>query len=478
MKYLLLKILLFVNKLDLYLAVVLGIISSSQLYKNIYNIAGYMIWGPTNLFENRDGRIFFHIANNNLADARNAPVRAPNTSVNIIEGTPSETFPKDIWGDNWEDNQVNIPVNIPVNILEDYWYLISFFLGCFIWCLFIPKDTPEIFYVLYASQLVYTWEKHTREDTRKDTPEGTSSGTSSDDYRPGDVDYSSDELDDSLDNISTNGAPNNPPNNPPTNPPTNPSDSSPDSSPLNNPVGTLDMSNNLSDNIISICKVNNDLCGNFIGTFNSPTYSFFTDIGQKLSSCVSSSVSNKTKVCWDFPSFYELSMDWSFLANSDSRFIEKIPPAPSTKLYYPESFIASPPSFSEDDNFFLDYMPHVLLWAHIMWVTFICLIIIYFVVLVQARIYYKMRKGPKHETRGASRSKCADLSNTIVPASWAVAIVIGESSDTVDYYHGFGTGEIVSCVRGYQWGWEYYYPNMVYTNLNDSFSLNTVYNQA
>jgi hypothetical protein len=58
----------------------------------------------------------------------------------------------------------------------------------------------------------------------------------------------------------------------------------------------------------------------------------------------------------------------------------------------------------------------------------------------------------KRETRGVSRSKCADLITACVPVSWASAIIITETVDVVDYYDGFSTGELVIGIRAYQWG--------------------------
>ena len=61
-----------------------------------------------------------------------------------------------------------------------------------------------------------------------------------------------------------------------------------------------------------------------------------------------------------------------------------------------------------------------------------------------------MRTRPRRETRGVSRSKCADLITALVPVSWAVSIIISETVDASDYYDGFGTGELVVGIRAYQ----------------------------
>jgi len=61
-----------------------------------------------------------------------------------------------------------------------------------------------------------------------------------------------------------------------------------------------------------------------------------------------------------------------------------------------------------------------------------------------------MRNKPKRETRGVSRSKCADLITATVPVTWAISIIVSESVDASDYYDGFGTGEIVIGIRAYQ----------------------------
>jgi len=77
-----------------------------------------------------------------------------------------------------------------------------------------------------------------------------------------------------------------------------------------------------------------------------------------------------------------------------------------------------------------------------------------------------MRIRPRRETRGVSRSKCGDLITATVPVTWAMSIIVNESTDAIDYYDGFGTTELVVGIRAYQWGWEYYYPKDVDLNYN------------
>lgn len=126
---------------------------------------------------------------------------------------------------------------------------------------------------------------------------------------------------------------------------------------------------------------------------------------------------------------------------------------PSVKLYYPEPFVATP-SFVHEDVWFL----HILLYAHWLWFFFISLIILFFITFINTVRWCNYRVRPKRETRGVSRSKCADLITACVPVSWAISIIISESTDAVDYYDGFGTGELILGIRAYQWGWQYYYP--------------------
>jgi len=105
---------------------------------------------------------------------------------------------------------------------------------------------------------------------------------------------------------------------------------------------------------------------------------------------------------------------------------------------------------------------------------FISLIMLYFITFINVVRWCNPRNKPKRETRGVSRSKCADLITACVPVSWAIAIIIGESVDASDYYDGFGTGEIVIGIRAYQWGWEYYYPKNIDLNYNVSPSYSSV----
>jgi heme/copper-type cytochrome/quinol oxidase subunit 2 len=64
------------------------------------------------------------------------------------------------------------------------------------------------------------------------------------------------------------------------------------------------------------------------------------------------------------------------------------------------------------------------------------------------------------------------LITATIPVTWAISIIISESTDSMDYYDGFKTTELIIGIRAYQWGWEYYYPKDIDTqyNLNQSYS--------
>jgi hypothetical protein len=138
---------------------------------------------------------------------------------------------------------------------------------------------------------------------------------------------------------------------------------------------------------------------------------------------------------------------------------------PEFKLYYPEPFIASP-SFIHEELWFL----HILHYQHWLWFFFISLIMIFFITFINVVRWCNPRNRPKRETRGVSRSKCADIITSAVPVSWAAAIIISESVDATDYYDGFGTGEIVVGIRAYQWGWEYFFPKNMDLNYDSNFN--------
>lgn len=142
---------------------------------------------------------------------------------------------------------------------------------------------------------------------------------------------------------------------------------------------------------------------------------------------------------------------------------------PDLKIFYPEPFIASP-SFVHEDLWFL----HILHFQHWLWFFFISLIMFFFISFVNVVRWCNMRNKPKRETRGVSRSKCADLITACVPVSWATAIIVTETVDAADYYDGFSTGEIVIGIRAYQWGWEYFYPKSIDLNYNVNPSYSAV----
>ena len=146
--------------------------------------------------------------------------------------------------------------------------------------------------------------------------------------------------------------------------------------------------------------------------------------------------------------------------NIDNSLYENLS-TPDFKLYYPEPFIAAP-SFLHEDLWFI----HILHYQHWLWFMFISLIMFFFVTFIATVRWCNPRVKPRRETRGVSRSKCADLITACVPVSWAASIIISESVDATDYYDGFGTGEIVIGIRAYQWGWEYFYPKGIDLNYN------------
>jgi len=150
----------------------------------------------------------------------------------------------------------------------------------------------------------------------------------------------------------------------------------------------------------------------------------------------------------------------SWLLTGDSTPIQTSS-VPDTKLYYPEPFVASP-SFIHEEIWFL----HILYYNYWLWFFFISLIMFYFITFISVVRWCNLRVRPKRETRGVSRSKCADLITACVPVSWAASIIISETVDASDYYDGFGTGELVIGIRAYQWGWEYFYPRNIDTNYN------------
>jgi len=129
---------------------------------------------------------------------------------------------------------------------------------------------------------------------------------------------------------------------------------------------------------------------------------------------------------------------------------------PQVKLYYPEPFIASP-SFIHNDIGFI----HILQYQFWLWFVFIFMIVFFFISFLCVARWCSMRNQPRRETRGVSRSKCGDLITATVPVTWAVSIIVSESTDAMDINDGFGASEILIGIRAYQWGWEYYYPKSI-----------------
>ena len=166
-------------------------------------------------------------------------------------------------------------------------------------------------------------------------------------------------------------------------------------------------------------------------------------------------------MCQIFPTYEDIICELDIWARYGEEYLQHVDSTPDVKLYYPEPFIASP-SFVHEEVWFI----HILHYQHWLWFMFISLVMFYFITFINVVRWCNLRTKPKRETRGVSRSKCADLITACVPVSWAASIIISETVDATDYYDGFGTGEIVVGIRAYQWGWEYFYPKGIDLNYN------------
>jgi len=62
-----------------------------------------------------------------------------------------------------------------------------------------------------------------------------------------------------------------------------------------------------------------------------------------------------------------------------------------------------------------------------------------------------MKTLSRRETRGMSRSKCAETATILVPACWAGVILSGDA-DFVNLGNGFGTSELIVSSGAYRWG--------------------------
>ena len=189
---------------------------------------------------------------------------------------------------------------------------------------------------------------------------------------------------------------------------------------------------------------------------NNILYAFFNDIQN-----ITHTKNNFEELCQILPDYSEeLEIFELFACDLDGSYFHNLG-TPDFKLYYPEPFIASP-SFVHEDVWFI----HILHYQHWLWFFFISLIMLYFITFISVVRWCNPRTKPRRETRGVSRSKCADLITACVPVSWAASIIISETVDATDYYDGFGTGELVVSIRAYQWGWIYYFPKNIDLNYN------------
>ena len=233
-------------------------------------------------------------------------------------------------------------------------------------------------------------------------------------------------------------------------------------------------SNEAKDELLNLVKISpdNDFF-NYNIFFNSNFFSNETVLNLNLLESTSkiseeikylSEAKNHFETLSDFfPKYSDTLELFDVLVPNDDNSLYEDWSTPDFKLYYPEPFIASA-SFMHEQLWFI----HILHYQHWLWFMFISLIMFYFITFMNVVRWCNPRVKPKRETRGVSRSKCADLITASVPVSWATSIIISETVDAADYYDGFGTGELVVGIRAYQWGWEYYYPKGLDLNYNVS----------
>lgn len=126
---------------------------------------------------------------------------------------------------------------------------------------------------------------------------------------------------------------------------------------------------------------------------------------------------------------------------------------PVVRMHYPDSFLIAS-TYMHNDLWYA-YIANYNYWI---WGMFSPVIIFFSIKGEELVRWCRVHVKPMRETRGASRSKCADLITAIIPVMWAITIIINESTDAIDFFDGFGTTEITLGIRAYQWGWEYYYP--------------------
>ena len=222
------------------------------------------------------------------------------------------------------------------------------------------------------------------------------------------------------------------------------------------------------DEIFVDCKLGNLFNNNSL--FNENTVANFDFAG--ISSYIeeSSNLKNDSNSLMDvFPQIEDLVGEMDLAARYGEEELEECESTPDVRLHYPEPFVASP-SFVHEEIWFI----HILHYQHWLWFMFISIVMFYWITFINVVRWCNPRVKPKRETRGVSRSKCADLITACVPVSWAAAIIISETVDAADYYDGFGTGEIVIGIRAYQWGWEYFYPKGIDLNYNVKPSYSTL----
>lgn len=105
---------------------------------------------------------------------------------------------------------------------------------------------------------------------------------------------------------------------------------------------------------------------------------------------------------------------------------------------------------------------HLIYWFYFI-ATFATVAFLWY--LYDFRVRRVETAQPIRETRGFSRAQTGDLVTAVLPLTWSATMVMHASTHSINFDENTAGTAFSFTVIAYQWGWNYYFPRDVVTQL-------------
>lgn len=105
---------------------------------------------------------------------------------------------------------------------------------------------------------------------------------------------------------------------------------------------------------------------------------------------------------------------------------------------------------------------HLIYWFYFI-ATFATVVFLWY--LYDFRVRRSEAAHPIRETRGFSRAQTGDLVTAVLPLTWSATMVMHASTHSINFDENTAGTAFSFTVVAYQWGWNYYFPRDIVTQL-------------